>query len=263
MLWALPDCPKWTCRAPFLRGRTSTSRLLPSLAAPLQSVSLPPPALPLLSLPAAFRSVPVLLSSLAALLAARVQPRAPRQGPQAKSSERYSSSSLLLFFCAVSKVGNPLDDRVLFRAVLAVRPLLLPLPFVIPEIQVAQNRKIPVRILEVGGLCQGRLITRARFCKLSLAPLHHTEFVIGDRLFWIRFQRLVQAGLGAVQVAGAGVCNAEIDVRCRQCRHLLGHFEQQGNARFVPLLLQHAHCRPLAGAHFIRDGHALGGGVLR
>src|SRR6266849_2501819 len=273
MLWALPDCPKWTCRAPFLRGRTSTSRLLPSLAAPLQSVSLPPPSLPppslpppslpLLSLPAAFRSVPVLLSSLAALLAARVQPRAPRQGPQAKSSERYSSSSLLLFFCAVAKVGNPLDGLGVVRNDPAVRLVMLHRALVIPEIQVAQNRKIPVRILEVGGLCQGRLITRARVRKLSLAPLHHTEFVIGDRLFWIRFQRLVQAGLGAVQVAGARVCNAEIDVRRRQCRHLLGHFAQQGDARFVPLLLQHAHCRLVGRAHFIRDGHALRDRVVR
>ena len=81
-------------------------------------------------------------------------------------------------------------------------------------------RKVPVRILEVGGLCQGRLITGARLRKLSLAPLHHTEFVVGGGLFWIRFQRLVQAGLGAVQVAGARVCNAEIDVRCRQCGRL-------------------------------------------
>src|SRR5438046_4453015 len=54
---------------------------------------------------------------------------------------------------------------------------------VIAEIQVAQNGKVPVRILEVSGLCEGRLITRARFCKLSLAALHHTEFVIGGRLF--------------------------------------------------------------------------------
>ena len=134
---------------------------------------------------------------------------------------------------------------------------------IIPEIQIAQNCEVPVRILEVRRLCQGRLITRARLHKLSLAPLHHTEFVMCHRLFWIRFQRLVQAGLGAVQVAGTRVCNAEIDVRCRQFRHLLGHFEQQGNAWFVALLLQHAHCRPVVGAHFIRDGHALGGGVLR
>src|SRR5216684_5202620 len=268
MLWALPDCPKWTCRAPFLRGRTSTSRLLPSLAAPLQSVSLPPPSLPppslpppslpLLSLPAAFRSVPVLLLSLAALLAARVRPRAPRQGPQAKSSECYSSSSLLLFFCAVAKIGNPLGDLGVVRNDPAVRLVMLHRARVIPEIQVAQNRKILVRILEVGGLCQGRLITRARFRKLSLAPLHHTEFVIGDRLFRIRFQRLVQADLGAVQVAGSRVCNAEIDVRCRQCGYLLRHFEQEGNAWFVPLLLQHAYRGLVVGAHFIGDAHALG-----
>ena len=115
-----------------------------------------------------------------------------------------------------------------------------------------------MRILEIGGLCEGRLITRARFRKLSLAALHHTEFVIGDRLFWIRLQRLVQAGLGAVQVAGSLVCHAEIDVRRRQRRHLLGHFEQQGNALFVPLLLQHAHCRLVVGARFIGDGRTLG-----
>src|SRR5260370_7176758 len=98
MLWALPDCPKWTCRAPFLRGRTSTSRLLPSLAAPLQSVSLPPPSLPLLSLPAAFRSVPLLLSSLASLLPAQAHPLAPTQGPQPKSSDPYFPSPVPLFF---------------------------------------------------------------------------------------------------------------------------------------------------------------------
>src|SRR5260370_13937129 len=101
MLLAVPHCPKWTCLPPSLRGRASTCPLRPSLPAPLQSVSLAPPSLPLLSLPASFRSVPVLLSSLAALLAARLRPRAPRQGPQAKSSECYSSSSLLLFFSAV------------------------------------------------------------------------------------------------------------------------------------------------------------------
>src|SRR6266403_2134942 len=90
---ALPHCPKWTCRALFLRGRTSTSRLLPFLAASLQSVSLHPlslhpPSLPLLSLPAALPCVPVLLPSLAALLAAPLQPRASTQGAQARSRER-------------------------------------------------------------------------------------------------------------------------------------------------------------------------------
>ena len=115
-----------------------------------------------------------------------------------------------------------------------------------------------MRVLEVGGLCQGRLITLARLRKLSLAPLHHTEFVIGDRLFWIRFQRLVQAGLGAVQVAGARVCNAEIDVRCRQCGRLFGDLEQQGDAWLVLRLLQPAPGCLVVGAHLVRDGHALG-----
>src|SRR5947207_14674970 len=92
---------------------------------------------------------------------------------------------------------------------------------VIAEIQVAQNGKVPVRILEVSGLWEGRLITRARLRKLSLAALHDTEFVIGGRLFWIRLQRLVQAGLRAVQVAGARVGQPEIRVRCRRCSRLL------------------------------------------
>src|SRR6266566_5137691 len=83
-------------------------------------------------------------------------------------------------FCAVAKVGNPLGDLGVVRNDPTVRLVMLHRAFVIPEIHVAQNRKISVRMLEVGGLCQGRLITRARFRKLSLAPLHHTEFVIGD-----------------------------------------------------------------------------------
>src|SRR2546429_1808469 len=83
---------KWTCQAPFRLGRTSTSRHLPSLAAPPRSVSSPPPSLrppslALASLPVILRPVPVLLSSLAALLAARVQPQALSQGLQEKSSE--------------------------------------------------------------------------------------------------------------------------------------------------------------------------------
>src|SRR2546429_2945573 len=50
---------KWTCQAPFRLGRTSTSRHLPSLAAPPRSVSSPPPSLRPPSL--ALASLPVIL----------------------------------------------------------------------------------------------------------------------------------------------------------------------------------------------------------
>src|SRR4030095_11201341 len=88
-----------------------------------------------------------------------------------QQSSASSRSSLLRFFCAVAKVGNPLHDLGVVRNDPAVRLVLLHLSRVIPETQVAQNRKVPVRILEVGGLCQVRLITGARLRKLSLAPL--------------------------------------------------------------------------------------------
>src|SRR2546429_6665833 len=56
----------------------------------LHPLSLHPPSLPLLSLPAALPCVPVLLPSLAALLAAPLQPRASTQGAQARSEEHTS-----------------------------------------------------------------------------------------------------------------------------------------------------------------------------
>src|SRR5579864_6336722 len=58
-MWALPDCPEWTCPAPFLPGRRSTSGL-----GPFEPVVLPPVLLP--SLPARLQPVPVAFSSLPA-----------------------------------------------------------------------------------------------------------------------------------------------------------------------------------------------------
>ena len=86
---------------------------------------------------------------------------------------------------------------------------------VIPEIQVAQYGQVPVRIVEIRELRQRRLITSARLRKLSLAPLHQAKLVVGGEVMWIQFQRLAKAGLSVVQVADAGICNAEVDVRCR------------------------------------------------
>ena len=87
--------------------------------------------------------------------------------------------SLLLSASAIAKVGNPFGDLGVVRNDPAVRLVMLQRARGIPEIQVAQNGKVPVRIMKVGGLCQRRLITRARFRKLSLAPLHQTELVVG------------------------------------------------------------------------------------
>src|SRR6478672_835288 len=55
-MWALPDCPEWTCPALFLPGRKSTSDLGSFVPAALPPVLLP-------SLPARPQSVPVAFSS--------------------------------------------------------------------------------------------------------------------------------------------------------------------------------------------------------
>src|SRR5262245_16945322 len=60
-MWALPDCPGWTCPARFLLGRRLTSGLAPSGPALLPSVLVP-------SLPASLRPVPVPYSSPPELL---------------------------------------------------------------------------------------------------------------------------------------------------------------------------------------------------
>ena len=127
----------------------------------------------------------------------------------------------------------------------------------IPEIQVAQDGKVPVRIMKVGELRQGRLITGARLRKLPLAPLHQTELVVGCGMFWTQFQRLLQAGLSVVQVAGPRVRDAEIDVRGHHFGRPFGHLEQRGDTRLVPRFVQHAHRRLVVGAHPGRDAHRL------
>src|SRR5262245_13073196 len=88
-------------------------------------------------------------------------------------------SALLLPASAVAKVGKPLAHLSVVRNELAVRFVVLQGTLGIPEVQVAENGEVFVRIMKLGGLCKGSFVTGARFRKLLLAPLHHTEFVVG------------------------------------------------------------------------------------
>src|SRR5262249_24784770 len=154
----------------FLQGRISTSSLRPFWAAPRQAVLL---VSPVSAASALFPSSPALLP-VAFALAVRKQPPALKQESQPISNE---NSSLLP--SSVAEVGNPFRNLIVVRNELAVRFVMLERARGIPEIQVAQNPKVPVRVMKIGELCQRRLITCARLLKLSLAPLHQTEFVVG------------------------------------------------------------------------------------
>src|SRR6476660_1782336 len=87
-MWALPDCPEWTCPALFLPGRRSTSDLGSFVPAALPPVLLPSlPARPQ-SLPIAFSSPPVLrfLPQLISLLPAQLS--VPSLPPSLRASLR-------------------------------------------------------------------------------------------------------------------------------------------------------------------------------
>src|SRR5205823_14216322 len=94
-------------------------------------------------------------------------------------------SWLLLSAFAIAKVGNPFLDVGVVRNESAVRLVMLQRAWVVPEIQVAQNGKVLVRIMKIGKLCERRLITSARLCELSLASLHQTELVVCGGMVWI------------------------------------------------------------------------------
>src|SRR5438067_5723754 len=230
MTWARLDCPRWTCRAPLHRGQRSASRLRLPLPEDLQPVLVPLPILlaVLQSLVAASQCLRAPLRSVAALhpsFSARRRHRrrvcfwacrrpAQRHSPAAVKI-RSVGSWLLLSGFAVAKVGNPFLDVGVVRNESAVRLVMLQRARVIPEIQVAQNGKVLVRIMKIGKLCERRLITSARLRELSLAPLHQTELVVCGGVLWIGFQRVAQTGFGAVQISSALVRNAEINVGCR------------------------------------------------
>src|SRR5688572_29273921 len=87
-----------------------------------------------------------------------------------------------LFLSTLPTVGDPLHALRVIRNEPAVRLIVLEGARVIAEIYIAKNRKISVRILEVGGLRKCRLITGARLRKLFLAPLQHAELVVSHRV---------------------------------------------------------------------------------
>src|SRR5262249_29889156 len=123
--------------------------------------------------------------------------------------------SLFLSASTGAKVGKPFDDLGVFGNEPAVRVIVIERARFIADKQVAQNGEVPVRFTRIGGLGQRRFVTGARFLKLSLTPLNETEFVVGRGLLWFQFQRLIQAGLGVLVVAGSLVRNSEIDLRRR------------------------------------------------
>src|SRR5262249_15694825 len=228
-----------------LPGLRLTSLLCPSVTVPplrsgLLSLSfhsvllalLPLPAL-LPCLPAPLQSSAEILLSVHALLPSSSAPQrdqwrgwprafyrpAGRRLPAATQITSFGSWFLLPAL-TVAKVSNPFGDVGVVRNQPAIRFVVLQSAFVIPKVQVAQNRKILVRIVKVGELRKGRLITSARLRKFSFASLHQAELVVGGGVVWIQFQRPFQASFGVVQVAGVRVCDPEIDVRCRRCGRL-------------------------------------------
>src|SRR5436189_3619418 len=70
-----------------------------------------------------------------------------------------------LFLSPLTNVSNPLHDIGIIRNKAAVRFVMLQRTGVIPEIDVAQNTEVLVRILKIGGLCDSRLITDSGFLK--------------------------------------------------------------------------------------------------
>ena len=118
-----------------------------------------------------------------------------------------------LFLSTLPNVGDPLHDLRVIRNEPAVRLIVFKCARVIAEIHIAKNRKISVRILEVGGLRKCRLITGTRLSTLLLEPLQHAELVVSHRVRCFHFDRLMQTGYCPFHVTRARVCDAEIGVR--------------------------------------------------
>src|SRR5690606_28103354 len=105
-------------------------------------------------------------------------------------------SWVLLSVSPVAKVGDPPADHGVIRHEPAVRLVMLQRARGVAQVQVAENGEIPVRVVKVGELRQGRLVARPRAREVSLAPLYQPELVVGDRVVRIRFERPLQARLG-------------------------------------------------------------------
>src|SRR5262249_13834989 len=101
--------------------------------------------------------------------------RRPVRRPSRAAVQIISDGSwLLLSAFAVFKVGNPFLDLGVVRNESAVCLVMLQRARVIPDIQVAQDGKVLVRIMKISKLYQRCLITSARLPELSLLPLHQT-----------------------------------------------------------------------------------------
>jgi hypothetical protein len=159
---------------------------------------------------------------------------------------------------AVAKVGNPLDDLGVVRNDPAVRLVMLKRARGIPEIQVAEDREVPVREMKVRELGQRRLVAGARIGELPLRRSTKPSSLYGGRGVAdsdsSALRRLASAWSKSPVRAYA---NAEIEVRRRQLGRPLGDLDQQGDPGSVPLRLEHAHRRVVVGAHVGVDACAL------
>ena len=72
--------------------------------------------------------------------------------------------------------------------------------------------------------------------------------------------RLLEAGRGALQIAGLGAGDAEVDVGRGEVGRGLGHAGEQGDSLLGLPLLEHLHGAFEVGAHIAADAHLLGDG---
>src|SRR6478735_6006655 len=94
----------------------------------------------------------------------------------------------------------------------------------IREIQIAENRKVEPREMEVRDERDCLLVTRTRFCETALLAVNHAELVVRNRMAGVELERALETRLRLVEITGAAVRNAEIDVRRGRRRYALYNF---------------------------------------
>ena len=107
-------------------------------------------------------------------------------------------------------------------------------------------------------------IVGARGSKHSLLSLNHSELVVRDRVPRIQLDRTSQAGFSFLQITGAPVSDAEVDVCRCDAWCCLRHLHERRDALFILLLFQQAYCAVVVGSnsgidvHFLHDRESAG-----
>ena len=102
------------------------------------------------------------------------------------------------------------------------------------------------------------LVARTRFGEMAFLAVNHAELVVRNRMAGVELERALEARLRLVEITGAAVRDAEIDVRRGRRRHALYDFQQRRDPLLVLLLLELAHGIVVLRARVGIDLHIVG-----